>query len=354
MIDMSSARHLLTAEQATAQLGVSRQTLYSYVSRGLVRALAVPGDPRRSAYDARDVAALVEKRSRGRARRAVAVSTTDWGEPILRSSLTRIADGTFQYRGHDAVTLSAEATLEEVAALLWQQPVASVPEPPDTLPGSVPFERCLRAVAAGASSSDWGTEPTHVAASAARLLGLVVRAACGTARGPTDLMIHERLGFAWGLQEDGTDLVRRALVLCADHELNASAYAARVVASTGASLGACVLAGLSALSGPRHGGMTERVRVLAADPTIRSGARAGRAACQGRGIARLPAPPLPGGRPALRCLALRIPASTPLAGADRGGGAVSWRATNGGCGIGHDGSGFTPAARRRACLVRRG
>ena len=267
---MSSARPLLTAEQATARLGVSRQTLYTYVSRGLVRALAVPGDPRRSAYDARDVAALLEKHGRGRARRAVAVSTTDWGEPILRSSLTRIADGTFQYRGQDAVALSTQATLEEVAALLWQQPVASVPEPTDTVPGSVPFERCLRAVAAGASSSDWGTEPTHVAASAARLLGLVVRAVCGTAAGPTDGRVHERLALAWGLKEDGTDLVRRALVLCADHELNASAYAARVVASTGASLGACVLAGLSALSGPRHGGMTERVRVLAADPAIRS------------------------------------------------------------------------------------
>ncbi len=73
---------------------------------------------------------------------------------------------------------------------------------------------------------------------------------------------------AWGLGATGADLVRRALVLCADHELNASAYAARVVASTGASLGACVLAGLSALSGPAHGGMTDQVRALAADPDV--------------------------------------------------------------------------------------
>ena len=268
---MSPARHLLTAEQATARLGVSRQTLYTYVSRDLVRALPVPGDPRRSAYDARDVAVLLEKRGRGRARRAVAASTTDWGEPILRTSLTRIADGTFQYRGQDAVALSGRATLEEVAALLWQLPMASVPEPADTVSGSVPFERCLRAVAAEAVSSDWGTEPAHVAASAARLLGVVVRAACGTAYKPTGRMLHERLAVAWGLDQGKADLVRRALVLCADHELNASAYAARVVASTGASLGACVLAGLSALSGPRHGGMTERVRALAADPAIRSG-----------------------------------------------------------------------------------
>ena len=46
----------------------------------------------------------------------------------------------------------------------------------------------------------------------------------------------------------------RALVLCADHELNASAFTVRCVASTGASLGAAAEAGLAALSGPLHGG----------------------------------------------------------------------------------------------------
>src|SRR5262249_33286899 len=56
--------------------------------------------------------------------------------------------------------------------------------------------------------------------------------------------------------------IRAALVLCADHELNASAFAVRVVASTGASLAACLSAGLSALSGPRHGGQTSLVEVL--------------------------------------------------------------------------------------------
>ena len=268
-IDMSSA-HALTATQATARLGISRQTLYSYVSRGLVRAVPDPGDLRRSFYDARDIIGLLEKRGRGRARRAVASSTTDWGEPILQSSLTRIADGMFQYRGQDAVVLSVRATLEEVAALLWQQPVAVIPEPADTAPGSVPFGRCLCAMATAAARGDWETEPTHVAAKATRLLGVMVRAACGTAATMDSAKVHVRLAAAWGLDERGADLVRRALALCADHELNASAYAARVVASTGASLSACVLAGLSALSGPRHGGMTEQVRALAAEPAIQS------------------------------------------------------------------------------------
>ena len=51
-------------------------------------------------------------------------------------------------------------------------------------------------------------------------------------------------------------------MLSADHELNASSFAARVVASTGASLRAAAIAGLAALTGPRHGGLTWRVEAL--------------------------------------------------------------------------------------------
>ncbi len=63
--------------------------------------------------------------------------------------------------------------------------------------------------------------------------------------------------------------LRRALVLCADHEPNASAFAVRVTASTGASLPACVLAGLATLSGPLHRGMTDRLRAMLAELGLR-------------------------------------------------------------------------------------
>jgi citrate synthase len=71
-----------------------------------------------------------------------------------------------------------------------------------------------------------------------------------SARGP----VHEWLRRAWRLDASGADLVRRALVLSADHELNASTYVARCVASTGASPYGAVIAAIEALSGPRHGG----------------------------------------------------------------------------------------------------
>ncbi|MFI4935962.1 MAG: citrate/2-methylcitrate synthase, partial [Caulobacterales bacterium] len=82
-------------------------------------------------------------------------------------------------------------------------------------------------------------------------------------RSPT--AIHERLARAWSCDPKGADVIRRALVLLADHELNASTFAARVAASTGASLAAAALAGLAALSGPLHGGMAARVEAFAAE-----------------------------------------------------------------------------------------
>ncbi|MDB5452785.1 MAG: citrate synthase, partial [Caulobacteraceae bacterium] len=101
-------------------------------------------------------------------------------------------------------------------------------------------------------------------------------------RGP----IHQRLAGAWRCDDDGADLIRRTLVLAADHELNASTFAARVTASTGASLAASTLAGLAALSGPLHGGMSARVQVFVQE-TLKVGAVA---AVRARIEAGLPIP----------------------------------------------------------------
>jgi len=74
--------------------------------------------------------------------------------------------------------------------------------------------------------------------------------------------VHLQCQQAWNVDARAAEAIRVALVLCADHELNASSFAARVVASTGASLGAVVSAGLAALTGGRHGGTTARVEAL--------------------------------------------------------------------------------------------
>jgi citrate synthase len=71
------------------------------------------------------------------------------------------------------------------------------------------------------------------------------------------------LAEAWGAPaKQAVEGMNQALVLCADHELNVSTFAARVTASSGADLHACVSAALAALSGPRHGGACDRIEAL--------------------------------------------------------------------------------------------
>ncbi|HTW72473.1 MAG TPA: citrate synthase [Acetobacteraceae bacterium] len=255
----------LSAEAALARLGVARQTLYAYVSRGLVRTCRAMDDPRRSLYDPRSIDALLERRGRGRARRVVAASTIDFGEPVLVSRITQIANGTLLYRGHDAIALAQTATLEETAALLWE--ASPLPDLADSgfvpCDGLTPLARCLHRIASLPSPSIWSRSPAVLIADAATLLRRIAEAATNTfADGP----LHQALAQAWGVDTCGAGLIRRGLVLCADHELNASTFAVRVVASTGAALPACLLAGLAALTGPLHGGMTERVAAFLAEP----------------------------------------------------------------------------------------
>jgi citrate synthase len=259
----------MTAEAALARLSVARQTLYAYVSRGLVRTCPAPGAPKRNLYDRRGIDALVERRTRGRARQAVAASTIDFGEPVLSSSITSIVNGVLRYRGRDAIALAETATLEEAATLLWDAP--AFPSLPDSdyrrgEPGP-PIARCMRLVAGLAGPAIWGRHAAALRADAATLLRQIAEAVSDA---PCTGALHETLAAAWGADAAGAALIRRALVLCADHELNASAFAVRVVASTGAALPACLLGGLAALSGPLHGGMTERVGALLAEPGMQT------------------------------------------------------------------------------------
>jgi citrate synthase len=260
----------LTAEQALDRLQVRPQTLYAYVSRGRVRAEPDPDEPRRSRYRASDVAALADKKARGRKAADVAVGAIAWGEPVLASAITAVRDGRLYYRGQDAVRLAETATLEEVARLLRGGRGLPPDEEQVARPGASAVARAFATFAARAPSDppSQGRGADDLADEAARLLDLMAVAVAGreglVPREEEEGAIHERLGRAWRAPRPQWDVIRRALVLLADHELNASTFTARVAASTGASLAAAVLAGLCALSGPRHGGMAAHVEAFAA------------------------------------------------------------------------------------------
>ncbi|HEY1751050.1 MAG TPA: citrate synthase family protein [Caulobacteraceae bacterium] len=260
----------LSADEAMARLRVRPQTLYAYVSRGRVRAEPDPVEPRRSRYRASDVAALAERKARGRKAGDVARAAIAWGEPVLASAITTVRDGRLWYRGEDAVRLAETATLEAAARLLRGGVGLPPGEPLDAPAGATAEARAFAAFAARAATDPpaQARSAEDLAGEAARLLDLMATAVAGregaVPREEDEGPIHERLARAWRAPRDGWDAIRRALVLLADHELNASTFAARVAASTGASLAAAVLAGLAVLSGPRHGGMAARVEAFAA------------------------------------------------------------------------------------------
>jgi citrate synthase len=266
----------LDAEQVLERLGIRPQTLYAYVSRGRIEAAAHPQDPRRSLYRASDVAALAQRKKRGRRAADVAAEAIAWGEPVLPSAITTVAGGRLWYRGRDAVELAEQGlTLENVGRLLRGGHGAALkssrrPEPPVADSARARLFLTL-AARAGREPPARGRAPLALAMEAADLLEAGVDAATGqTGEGPA----HARFAAAWGLDAAGADLVRRTLVLLADHELNASTFAARVAASTGASLSAACLAGLSALSGPLHGGMAARVEAFVEEAERRDAAHA--------------------------------------------------------------------------------
>jgi citrate synthase len=96
---------------------------------------------------------------------------------------------------------------------------------------------------------------------AATLFHMLLAASLGTDDARPGHPAHARIAAAWR-KPAARDILRRTLVLLADHELNASTFAVRVAASTGASLSACLLAGLATLSGPLHGGAARALQSL--------------------------------------------------------------------------------------------
>ncbi len=275
---MSEIGKFVTAEEAIKRLRVSRPTLYSYVSRGLIRSInseSGNADPRRKVYAADDIDLLIERRKTGRKPDRIAAETLDFGLPVLESELTLIEDGSLFYRGRNAIELAERLTFEEVAAFLWGAPDAIAFQAPvnsDDLihlgtmgEGWDRWSVISRTTAALANMGTTDLPIRHAHESLLHLKGaFLIRAitAAIVRREMSGRQTHVQLAEAWSLDPAGADLLRFALVLLADHELNASTFAARVAASTGASLSACVIGGLSALSGPLHGSASDNVRVF--------------------------------------------------------------------------------------------
>lgn len=293
----------MTAQEAAQRMGVKVETLYAYVSRGLLHR-EVGGDGRTSVFDRREVEALA---LRGRPRRSSRHTSIDL---LIETRLTELTPQGVRYRGHPAGDLARTHRFEQVAELLWtgelpgsvpswQGPRISVPAVSDPIAALQIAVAEMGALAhgslgrdAGESRTAAGAAPGRDAASvAARGRWLIAGAvdalpAAGDGRCPRLVLgdgapiratIAGRLWTRLSPRRPVPGMlavVNAALVLLADHDLAASTFAVRVAASTRADPCAVVSAGLGALGGPLHGGASVLARRLLADAATVGATRA--------------------------------------------------------------------------------
>jgi citrate synthase len=302
-------------------LDVTPATLYAYVSRGLLHSIAAPKG-RARLYSIADLTRLQRRRDARRGHTAVAAAALDWGAPVLDSAITRIDASGPHYRGQSAVELARQQRqFEQVAELLWQGEAEWAPDPLaakvlaslrklEVDPPSRLGRLTAYVAARGLADPDRRAKAPQLERDrAARLLYgmsgalLQLSAAAGTAAArtarseakrdvkapvpgltnPGQRQVMPRKAAPTGPRDNeqprlaslvaqalGVQLtprivaaINQMLVLCADHELNVSTFAVRVTASGGADLYACITAGLCALSGGAHGGVCDRVELLA-------------------------------------------------------------------------------------------
>jgi citrate synthase len=284
---MTIDRSWIAAEEAAQLLKVSRPTLYAYVSRGFIRSQSSPGSSRERRYAREDVDRVRQRAEERRDPGKAAARALHWGVPVLESSIALISGQHLYYRGHDAIGLARTRSLEEVASLIWTGRFDAGLSVPNGAAAArrpearLPFAARAQYALATASVHDplaFDLRPTGVALTGWRILQLLTQTASS---GRIEVTVDRTLAQAWGAGARGVELIRAALILCADHELNVSAFTARCVASAGSNPYAVVTAGLAALEGTRHGGASARaesaLNAILGRPSHRSGATGPRA-----------------------------------------------------------------------------
>ena len=216
------------------------------------------------------------------------------GVVACSTAISTIAGSTLLYRGYTIEDLAAHATFEEVAHLLWFGHLPSTEEfarfqrllddamalPSASfgwfhgLPTDVHPMDFLHAVVAGLSLHDPDANVLSYEANLRKAVRLTARLATIIAaydrvrNGQWPLQPMPGRSIAWNFlymlhgKEPSPRRVRQfdtCLVLHADHELNASAFSARVTSSTLSGMYSSVMAAIGTLKGELHGGANERV-----------------------------------------------------------------------------------------------
>jgi len=273
----------LDANEVMTLLGIKPQTLYAYASRGLLRRTSAPGS-KRSLYAREDVETMLARKVQRDAPTAEAAPSLAIPGSIS-STITEItADGP-RYRGRDARALAVRpGRLENVAELLWtgvlmDEPVSWDFDPfPPSLEsaisalqhgeGHVPILRVMAAASIALGQSAANELRSGNTARLARRLVYTYAGCLAHLRTPGRFVRPKEDESVAGLalralgakpSPAAQAALNALLIVCADHELSPATYAARVVASTGAGLHACLIAAIAGHSGHVLGGGCDRV-----------------------------------------------------------------------------------------------
>jgi citrate synthase len=265
MSEDGTGPRLVTVDEAAARLGVKQETIYAYVSRGLLNRVRTSGS-RASLFAEVDVEQLANRRGEGRPR----------GSANQRpgTELSAIVDGRLLYRGVDAVTLAENRSFEEVTGWLWSgsleeaSPFRSAPVSVtgaraalDTLPPGARLTDRIRVTTAVAAVWDpmrFDLRVDAVITTGRTLVSTLVDAlpepgpAGTSAQAPLAERLWSRLSGEPASPEL-VDLLNLAMVLLAEHGTAPSTVAVRTAAGVRAHPYAVVSTGLGAFEGPLHG-----------------------------------------------------------------------------------------------------
>ena len=244
-----------SAKEAAAALEVSVPTLYCYVSRGFVRTHRTPGE-RASRYWRTDIEGFKRRRTlEGEALEAVIGGN---------SSITLRTETELFYRGLNAVELAETHSFEAVTAILWQRPEAelfgdnlpALPADYSTLReafgnlGHVDLVVMLAPFMERANPNCFDFSPRAFC----RASAAAIRWFASTVHQPfqiTDRPIHLVLARTKREDDPLADILRRLLVLAADHEVDPTTLAVRALANTGVTPYRLIMTGLIASQGRR-------------------------------------------------------------------------------------------------------
>jgi citrate synthase len=260
---VGSAALYSTAKEAAGALGVSIPTLYAYVSRGLIRSQGVPGSRNRRYWKV-DIERLKGRRLPDEQHEGPPVSGEETSGLVGETKITLLTQRGLYYRGRDVAELAETETFESVAALLWEADPATVFG--KRLPAAPPSYSKLRRSLAEltvveqamalfplierANPRSYDLSKAGFARTGADLSRWFAAILVG-ANGPSDAPVHEFIAESLGAPKGFEDIIRRLLIVCADHEFDPTTYAVRATANAGVTPYYAVVTGIIASRGQR-------------------------------------------------------------------------------------------------------